>query len=266
MTDENKTPQYLKDHTYDKYVEWVVHNDGTNATTHSVVVWWNMYHCRDTIDPSYRFGSCLDIVFYGRCSDKDTLKYILRRVLPPLVKVCYENLIDIKTSPEPKPKVTYTEEKEEEWCKFDQWKKSRGVNELSLISDHFNSLVDWWRHSHPEDNIIIGFTSNNPYGGDIKVSGECSDINLLRYIVWRMSLRIPEIITIEVCYENLKDTRLPPTPKPPLGLAPEYLYIDIVNKERLLNICDAMKRYVEGDKIIPEKWINELKRRNELVE
>ena len=46
--------------------------------------------------------------------------------------------------------------------------------------------------------------------------------------------------------------------KPPLGLVPKF----VRNRERLEEINEAIKRYVDVDKEIPEEW---LKERNELL-
>ncbi len=52
--------------------------------------------------------------------------------------------------------------------------------------------------------------------------------------------------------------------KPPLGLRPEFIAVEqksFNNKDRIVEIMDAVGRYVKAEKSIPEKWTEELTRR-----
>ena len=42
--------------------------------------------------------------------------------------------------------------------------------------------------------------------------------------------------------------------KPPLGLMPEQLFY----RNRAIDICEAIQRYTEINKPIPNKWVKEL--------
>lgn len=42
--------------------------------------------------------------------------------------------------------------------------------------------------------------------------------------------------------------------KPPLGLRPRF----IVKRQRIIEIFEAMLRYVDADKKVPKKWRKEL--------
>jgi predicted alternative tryptophan synthase beta-subunit len=49
--------------------------------------------------------------------------------------------------------------------------------------------------------------------------------------------------------------------KPPIGLRPEYVHEYHAERDRLIEIAEAMKRYAEAGKPVPIKWANELERR-----
>ena len=64
------------------------------------------------------------------------------------------------------------------------------------------------------------------------------------------------------------DTKLPELPlkepecdKPPLGLTPRDIAEKLFNDSRIKDIIEAMHRYYEADKAIPEAWKFELKER-----
>ena len=44
------------------------------------------------------------------------------------------------------------------------------------------------------------------------------------------------------------------TNKPPLGLRPKF----IADRHRMIEIFEAILRYVDADKKVPKKWIKEL--------
>lgn len=50
-----------------------------------------------------------------------------------------------------------------------------------------------------------------------------------------------------------------PEPKPPLGLIPHRVWV----QRRILDILQAMSRYLEADQKIPQEWIDELRDHNE---
>lgn len=50
-----------------------------------------------------------------------------------------------------------------------------------------------------------------------------------------------------------------PMPKPPLGLMPEWVWIE----KRINEIDEAVKRYLEAGKEIPVSWVSELYRLKE---
>ena len=47
--------------------------------------------------------------------------------------------------------------------------------------------------------------------------------------------------------------------KPPLGIMPRPIWLDVIVRSRCLELLNAMKRYVEAGKKIPVEWIEELK-------
>lgn len=47
---------------------------------------------------------------------------------------------------------------------------------------------------------------------------------------------------------------LPSSKKPPLGLSPRWVWIE----HRIVEVCEAIRRYNEGGKAVPEEWIGEL--------
>ncbi len=49
-------------------------------------------------------------------------------------------------------------------------------------------------------------------------------------------------------------TSAPTTKKPPIGLRPK----SVVARDRVVEILDAMKRYVEAGKGVPDDWREEL--------
>ena len=51
--------------------------------------------------------------------------------------------------------------------------------------------------------------------------------------------------------------------KPPLGLIPAYIYWENILKSRINDIDQAMCRYMEAEKVIPQEWTEE---RNNLLE
>ena len=54
-------------------------------------------------------------------------------------------------------------------------------------------------------------------------------------------------------------------PKPPIGLIPQNIFLDLQNKQRVQDILDACSRYNEANMNIPQEWIDELSyRRGEI--
>lgn len=47
------------------------------------------------------------------------------------------------------------------------------------------------------------------------------------------------------------------TARPPLGLTPKHIHDRLVNKSRMDNIKDAIFRYIEANKELPNEWIEE---------
>lgn len=43
--------------------------------------------------------------------------------------------------------------------------------------------------------------------------------------------------------------------KPPLGIMPHDVWVAL----RIVDICEAMERYIEAEEPIPISWVNELK-------
>lgn len=49
--------------------------------------------------------------------------------------------------------------------------------------------------------------------------------------------------------------------KPPLGLRPEHMVEELNNKQRIIEIAEAIERYASCSKAIPYGWTVELNRR-----
>jgi hypothetical protein len=50
-------------------------------------------------------------------------------------------------------------------------------------------------------------------------------------------------------------------PKPPIGLIPQNIFLELQNKQRVQDILDACSRYNEANMDIPQEWIDELSSR-----
>ena len=49
--------------------------------------------------------------------------------------------------------------------------------------------------------------------------------------------------------------------KPPIGLIPQNIFLELQNKQRVQDILDACSRYNEANMNIPQEWIDELSSR-----
>lgn len=47
------------------------------------------------------------------------------------------------------------------------------------------------------------------------------------------------------------------SPKPPLGITPRYIYQELCERQRLVDLKQAIQRYIDADFQIPNDWINE---------
>ncbi len=45
--------------------------------------------------------------------------------------------------------------------------------------------------------------------------------------------------------------------KPPLGLVPKWIYQANIKNERIKDIHDAMKRFIDVNEVIPREWLIE---------
>lgn len=50
-------------------------------------------------------------------------------------------------------------------------------------------------------------------------------------------------------------------PKPPIGIIPQNIFLELQNKQRVQDILDACSRYNEANMHIPQEWIDELSSR-----